>query len=63
MIMVEYANAYGIDVAAPLHDAARKGLTAVVKVLVVEYCVDANAINDEGEMPLHNAAREGHIKW
>uniref|UniRef100_A0A667WYV2 Cyclin-dependent kinase inhibitor 2C (p18, inhibits CDK4) n=1 Tax=Myripristis murdjan TaxID=586833 RepID=A0A667WYV2_9TELE len=43
------------------HDAAREGFLDMVHVLV-EHRADVNAVDFDGNLPLHLAAREGHLK-
>lgn len=55
------------DVADPacgltlLHDTSREGFDHSVRVLL-EHGADANRVDVEGNLPLHVAAREGHLK-
>lgn len=44
-----------------LHDASRGGFDDSVRVLL-EHGADANRVDFEGNLPLHVAAREGHLK-
>uniref|UniRef100_H2S3X8 Cyclin-dependent kinase inhibitor 2C (p18, inhibits CDK4) n=1 Tax=Takifugu rubripes TaxID=31033 RepID=H2S3X8_TAKRU len=55
------------DVADPacgltlLHDTSREGFDDSVRVLL-EHGADANRVDVKGNLPLHVAAREGHLK-
>ncbi|KAF7667081.1 hypothetical protein LDENG_00078890 [Lucifuga dentata] len=43
------------------HDAARDGFLDTVRVLV-EHGAEVNLADDHGNLPLHLAAREGHLE-
>ncbi|KAM7409934.1 hypothetical protein PAMA_001425 [Pampus argenteus] len=43
------------------HDAAREGFERTVRVLV-EHGADVNLVDEQGNLPLHLAAREGHLE-
>ncbi|XP_068447522.1 cyclin-dependent kinase 4 inhibitor C isoform X2 [Clinocottus analis] len=43
------------------HDAAREGFIDSVRVLV-ESGADVNLVDERGNLPLHLAAREGHLE-
>ena len=46
---------------APLHQAARHGLTETVRLLL-KFSVQADRVNDDGNTPLHLAAFKGHAE-
>lgn len=45
----------------PLHRASYLGLTAAVRSLLT-YGSDPKAADEQGELPLHKAARQGHLE-
>uniref|UniRef100_A0A8C2Z4V3 Cyclin-dependent kinase inhibitor 2C (p18, inhibits CDK4) n=1 Tax=Cyclopterus lumpus TaxID=8103 RepID=A0A8C2Z4V3_CYCLU len=44
-----------------MHDAAREGFIESVRALV-DYGADLNLVDEQGNLPLHLAAREGHLE-
>jgi ankyrin repeat protein len=49
------------DGSSPLHEAALKGDSGMVKVLL-EYGADVNALSKDGRLPLHDAALGGNAE-
>ena len=62
MLRMDKENREGAtDCWTPLHRAAMLGLSAAVRSLV-QYGSDPATRDEQGETPLHKAAREGHVE-